>query len=149
MTTLVPVRRETGNLWDVASDLESVFDVMPEIEGGRITREGLWHPTMDVYNRKNEVVIELEVPGLEPDQVDITVQENHLIVEGTRKHFTEFDEDERFYSERLYGSFHRVVHLPASVDDKNAKAQISNGLLIIRLPKKPREGGTRISVTSP
>jgi HSP20 family protein len=111
-----------------------------------IREEGLWHPTMDIYNRKEELVVELEIPGMKPGDIDITVEDNHLIVEGSRNRSSEFSDDERYYSERLFGSFHRVVHLPTDVDDTKSKASFKEGMLVVRLPKKKREGGRKIAL---
>ena len=145
MSTLVPVRRETRNLWDSAANLERVFDVMSQFDPGLLVREeGLWHPTMDIYDRKDEMVVELEIPGMKAEDVDITVEEDHLIVEGTLKRSQEFTEEEKYYSERDFGKFHRVIHLPTSVDHINARARFDNGVLSIRLPKKARESGNKI-----
>ncbi|MBN1671566.1 MAG: Hsp20/alpha crystallin family protein [Kiritimatiellae bacterium] len=144
MSILLPVRRERASLWDVASDLDRVFDAVGGVRPYVPVSEGLWHPTMEVYNRKDEVVVELEIPGVKPEDVDIRVEEKHLVVEGTRMRSEEFAEDERYYSERAFGGFHRVVHLPTDVDDAKAKARFSGGLLAIRLPKKAREGGNKI-----
>jgi HSP20 family protein len=147
MSVLLPVRRETTDLWDTASDIETVFDVLSPFETRRLIRdEGLWHPTMDVYDRKDELVVELEIPGMKPEEVDIKVQENHLIVEGSLKRANEYSDKERCYCERSYGKFHRVVHLPATIDEANVKASFDNGILTIRLPKKAKEGGKKIKV---
>ena len=148
MSTMVPIRLERRNLWDVAEDLERVFDapfdsdLLPSMR----VREGLWHPTMDIYNRPDEIVVELEVPGVKKEDVDLTIEENHLIVEGKRSQSDEYKVEDRQYSERPYGGFHRVVHLPASVDAGRAEARFTDGVLVIRLPKVKHEGGTKIGI---
>lgn len=147
-TTLVPVRRESRDPWDVGGDLGRVFDSPWELHPRRSLREGLWHPTMDIYNRKDELVVELELPGLKESDLDVSIEEDHLIVEGTRSRFTEYKEEELYFSERSYGGFHRIVHLPTSVDADSAQARFSEGVLTIALPKKVREGGKKIEVTS-
>ena len=147
MKTLLPVRRVSRDPWDAASDLERVFDAMTLFDPRRMIREeGLWHPTMDIYNRKDELVVELEIPGIKPEDIDITVEDNHLIVEGSRSRSSEFSDDERYYSERLFGKLHRVVHLPTDVDDAKSKASFRDGMLVVRLPKKKREGGRKIQL---
>lgn len=146
MTTLVPVRRETRDLWDVAEEMDRVFDSPVEVLPRMSAREGLWHPIMDIHNRAHEIVVELELPGVRMEDLDITVQENHLIVEGTRTRSDEFKEEERFYSERPFGGFHRVVHLPMEVDAEKSEARFQDGLLVIRLLKTRREGGKKIEI---
>jgi len=103
---------------------------------------------MDIYNRNEEIVVELELPGLKESDLDVSIEEDHLIVEGSRSRSTEYKEEESYFSERSYGGFHRIVHLPASVDADSAQARFSEGVLTITLPKKVREGGKRIEVTS-
>jgi len=150
MTTMVPIRRETRDLWDVAGDLERVLDspfdldLLPSMR----VREGLWHPTMDIHNRPEEILVEMELPGVKKEELDLTIEENHLIVEGTRSRSAEYKEEDEYYSERLYGAFHRIVHLPANVDAGHAEAKFSDGVLVIRLPKVKREGGTKIGIKS-
>jgi HSP20 family protein len=111
-------------------------------------REGLWHPTMDIHNRPEEILVEMELPGVKKEELDLTIEENHLIVEGTRSRSAEYKEEDEYYSERLYGAFHRIVHLPANVDAGHAEAKFSDGVLVIRLPKVKREGGTKIGIKS-
>jgi len=109
-------------------------------------QEGLWHPTMDIYNRPHELVVELELPGVRMEDVDLRVEENHLILEGTRRRSETYKEDDRFYTERLFGAFHRVVHLPSDVDAEGVEAHFSEGLLMIRLPKIHRTQGKKIEI---
>lgn len=149
MTTLVPVRRETSDLWDVAGEMERLFDSPFELLPRMTAREGLWHPTVDIYNRPGELVVHLELPGVKMEDLDLRVEENHLILEGTRKRPEEFKEEEKLYSERLFGAFHRVIHLPSDVDADRTEARFSEGLLIIRMPKVRRAEGRKISITAP
>lgn len=146
MKILLPVRRETQDLWDVATDMERVFDTPFELLSRMAVPEGLWHPTVDVYNRTNELVIELELPGIKMADLEVRVEENHLIVEGTRKRSAEYKEEERFYNERLTGAFHRVIHLPTDVDAERVEARLTEGLQVIRLPKMKRAEGRKIEI---
>lgn len=145
--TLVPVRRETRDPWDLASDLDRLFDTALGGTSARGLREGLWHPTMDVFNCKDMLVVELELPGLKRSDVDISIDDDHLIVEGTRNRSTDYKEEERYFSERPFGGFHRIVHLPTSVDADGTTAELKNGLLIVKMPKAKREGGQKIKIS--
>ena len=146
MTMLVPIKRETRDLWDVAEEMDRVFDAPLEALPSMSVREGLWHPAIDIYSRDQEIVVELELPGVRKEDLDLTIQEGHLIVEGTRRHTEEYKEEDRFYSERQFGGFHRVVHLPTEVDVEKTEARFTEGLLVVRLPKAKREGGTKIEI---
>ena len=144
--TLVPVRREMSDLWDVASEMDRLFDVPSELLPRMAVREGLWHPTLDVYNRPEELIVELELPGVKMEELDLRVEENHLILEGTRKRAEEYKEEDRFFNERMFGAFHRVIHLPSDVDADRVEARFSEGLLTIRLPKTRRAEGKKIDI---
>lgn len=147
-TSLIPVRREMRDLWDMAGELQEVFDSEEEVIPRGMVRTGLWHPTMDIYNRPDEIVVELEVPGVDMKDVTLTVRENHLMVEGTRAQRERKKDEERFFSERDYGPFHRVVHLPTEVNTEKAEARLQEGMLVIRLPKSVKEeGGKRIKIS--
>ena len=145
-TTLAPVRRETSSLWDVATEMDRLFDSPFELLPRMTRGEGLWHPTVDIYDRPREFVVELELPGVRMEDLDLKVEENHLVLEGTRKKTNEYKEEDRFYSERLYGKFHRVIHLPGNVDAEKAEARCTEGLLVIRLPKIERATGRKIDI---
>ena len=145
-TKLVPVRRETRDVWDIAGELNDVFDSAVDVVPSVTVREGLWHPIMDIYDRANEIVVELELPGVDMKDVSLTVREGHLVVEGTRRLMGSDKESERFFSERPYGAFHRVVHLPTEVSTEKAEARFHEGLLVIRLPKVAREKGKTIEI---
>ena len=90
--------------------------------------------------------VRLELPGIKMEDLDLRVEENHLILEGTRKRPEEYKEEDWFYTERLFGAFHRVVHLPSDVDADRVEARFSEGLLTIRLPKTRRAEGKKIDI---
>ena len=141
MKTLLPERRETRNLWDVAGEMDRLLDSPFELLPRMAVQEGLWHPTMDIYNRPHELVVEFELPGIKMEELEVRVEDNHLILEGTRKRTKDYKEDDRYYTERLVGAFHRVVHLPCEVDADRVEAHFTEGLLVLRLPKVKRVEG--------
>ena len=147
MTTLVPVRRrETRDLWDVAGELDRIFDSPVDLVPAMSVREGLWHPTMDVYNLPQEIVVCLELPGVKMEDLELTIEENHLIVEGSRRRIEEYKEEDLFHTERSFGGFHRIVHLPSDVDADTTEARFTDGLLTIKMPKVKRLAGKKIDI---
>ena len=146
MTSVVPVRRESKDLWDVAGEMQRVFDSPFELLPQMAIREGLWHPTVDMYNRPHELVVELELPGVRVEDLDLRIEENHLVLEGTRRRSEEYKEEDRFYTERLFGAFHRVIHLPSEVDPAQVEARFSEGMLVIRMPKAQRDKKSSIEI---
>ena len=103
-------------------------------------------PALDVRQTESEVIVDLEVPGLKPEDLDISVSENVLTVRGEKK--AERDEKKGDYhvSERAWGSFSRTVQLPAPVDADKATATHKDGVVTITLPKTERSKAKKIQV---
>lgn len=91
---------------------------------------------MDVYETDKDVVVKMDVPGLKPDDLDIAVRGNMLVVRGETRSEEEVKEEDYFRRERRFGSFRRAVNLPSAVDADKAEASLSDGTLTITLPKK-------------
>jgi HSP20 family molecular chaperone IbpA len=121
------------------------------LRGERTPRYGraAFRPNVDVYydRREKQVVVRLELPGVDPDGIDLEVNENLLRVSGLRN-------DERHPDavyqqiEIVYGRFERTVMLPPGVDSSKASASYNAGYLEILLPIKPRSAGRRISINT-
>ncbi|HTL47556.1 MAG TPA: Hsp20/alpha crystallin family protein [Verrucomicrobiae bacterium] len=107
-------------------------------------------PTADMEEKDNLYIVKVDLPGLDKDQINITVRDGLLTIEGVRKSESESKDDKTgFYSqERSYGSFSRSLPLPGPVDDAGIKADYANGVLTIQLPKKPgtEKNATKVSV---
>jgi HSP20 family protein len=101
-----------------------------------------WGWGMDVEDKENEVVVRTEAPGYEPDEFDVQLSGNHLIVKAEHK---EEQKGEAGSSYR-YGRFHRMVPLPHGVEPENIEARYHSGVLTIRVPKTEETKGKRIPV---
>ena len=112
--------------------------VVPVIRG--------WAPTVDMFERENEVVIRTEVPGISKEDFDISVTENTLTISGERKAEEEIDEEDYYCCESSYGKFQRDIALPSGVDAENIKASYKNGVLEVVLPKKEETKPKKIEV---
>ena len=99
------------------------------------TKEGVWHPPVDVYEKEDRIVVEVELPGMAGQQMDVSIDQDHLVVEGCRQRAGEHKDEESYYCERAVGDFHRVVHLPTRVDEESVVAQYEDGVLTVTLPK--------------
>jgi len=113
-------------------DLSRFFDWGPAWSRGQIST---WQPNLDIYQTETEVVAMVEIPGVNPEDVDVTVTKNMLSVKGNLKQSEEVKEEGYFRSERRFGAFQRVVPLPAEVKANETKASFKNGVLEIRMPK--------------
>jgi HSP20 family protein len=83
----------------------------------------------------NEIIMRLEVPGMEKEDFSITVEGNALIMSGEKRYERESRDSTYHVMERAYGSFQRSIPLPRNVDADRAQASYKNGVLSIRLPK--------------
>jgi HSP20 family protein len=100
-------------------------------------REGFWHPPVDIHITDKFVFVRVDIPGIDPKQVDISIEDNKLLVRGKRIACEEAAKDERcWYNETSRGDFHRIIDLPEYVDGSKASANGENGVLTIKLPRK-------------
>jgi HSP20 family protein len=101
----------------------------PELAGG------LWEPRLDMSETKDTLTIKAEIPGLEAKHLDVSVSGDTLTIKGEQKREQEEKNEQRHVVERTYGTFVRLVRLPAPVAQDKIKASGKNGVLTIRLPK--------------
>jgi HSP20 family protein len=102
-----------------------------------------WIPAVDVAEEDNEYVVKIELPGVNKDDVKITLESNILTIRGEKKAEKETKEKNYHRMERSYGSFQRSFTLPTSVKNDKIDAEYNNGILSITLPKaeeaKPKQ----------
>ena len=99
--------------------------------------EGFWHPPVDIHLTDKSVLVRLDIPGIDPKEVEISIEDNRLLVRGKRTACEEAAKDEQcWYNETQRGDFHRVIDLPEYVDGSKATANGENGVLTIKMPKK-------------
>lgn len=108
--------------------------------------ETTWTPRVDVYDRENDLVIRTEVPGVPPENIDITVEGNTLSVKGHRSFESEENKDNYQRKEIFEGSFERTVFLPEGTDPEAVSAVSKDGILEISVPKKPEILPRKVSV---
>jgi HSP20 family protein len=100
----------------------------------------------EVRETGDEVCVRLEIPGLEPDQFDIAVQDDILRVSGEKRVAREEKRGAYHVTERAYGSFERTLRLPVRVDADGAQADYQHGVLTVRLPKHASAVSRQIKV---
>src|SRR6201998_1936194 len=103
-------------------------------------------PPVDVYEDEHNVVLKVEVPGIDEKDIDVRVENNVLTVHGERKVEKEEKEENFRRIERQYGSFTRTFTLPSTVDTENVQANYDKGVLKINLPKKAEAKPKQIKV---
>jgi HSP20 family protein len=120
--------------------MERLFDEMLGHGIWRTSEErplrGSWVPAINILEQDSAVTITADLPGLEAEDVDVTVEEGTLSIRGERK-LEEAAEGETYRRvERLHGSFERTFTLPNSIDVEKIEARFSNGEMVLTLPKR-------------
>ena len=136
-TPVFSLRREIDRLFDDAF-------------GGTASRNGtMWAPPVDVRESQNELTLSLEVPGVSPDQIELTIDNGILTVKGEkREERKEGDEGQYHMLERTYGSFTRSFQLPKSLDESKIEAKHEHGILTIRIPKAALPQPKKIAINA-
>jgi HSP20 family protein len=104
-------------------------------------------PHVDVYEDGKQVVLTAEIPGVRKEDLDIDVSEHAVTIRGEKKEEEEKEKKDYYRVERSYGSFSRTVPIPPGADHSRAKASFRDGVLEIRVPKKPEARKKKIKVT--
>ena len=97
--------------------------------------EAEWVPTVDVAETKNEIVVNVEIPGMDPKGFDISLSKGTLTIKGEKKQEKEGKEENYHLVERRYGTFTRSILLPQEVEGDKIRASYKNGVLTVTLPK--------------
>jgi HSP20 family protein len=135
-------------LGNVRKDMERLFERMGMADWDlpEMRTLGDFTPTVDFSESKDAFVVKAEIPGIEPRDISVSLENQMLTIKGEKKHEKE-EKDEQYYRmERSYGAFARTVRLPAAVDGSKVTAGFKNGLLTVALPKAPEAKGSTIPV---
>ena len=132
------------------SEMDRLFDTFLREPLGAIDwpfgGQGKWSPTVDISESDEEIVVRAELPGIDPQDLDVSISGNQLVLSGEKKESTEHKEKDFCHSESRYGSFRRSVRLPDGIDTENVDARYANGVLTMHLKKTPSAVPKRIEV---
>jgi HSP20 family protein len=120
-------RNEMDRLWD------TFFEGKPRRR--KAGEDGEWFPSLDVSETKSDIVVKVELPGMDPKDVDISLSDGLLTIKGERKYEKEEKEEDYHFIERSFGTFARMVRLPKEVKRDKISASYKNGILKVILPK--------------
>lgn len=127
------------------NELDRLFDFsLPTRDSGLV---GAWTPALDVHEDKENYFVNVELPGMKKDEIEISLHGGVLSVSGERKQESQREEGDTFRSERYFGKFQRSVTLPAAVDETKVKATYKDGILSIELPKAEEAKPKQIAVS--
>jgi len=148
--------------WEAASSrsFEGMSQVFSDFFRGN-NRYSLWpfsqvdamssfSPQVEIVEDNDSILVNAELPGLDTKDIDISITGDTLIIKGVKKWEFVEKEEEIHCTERAYGSFVRVLHIPKHIDQERVVADYSNGILNITLPKieSERRSSRRIQVRS-
>jgi HSP20 family protein len=143
LITRIDPFRELSSLQD---RFNSFFENFAEVGGKEQLAAGSFVPPVDVYEDEHSLVLKLEVPGMNEEDLNVSLENSTLTVSGERK-FEKEEKEENFHRiERRYGSFARTFRLPNTVDAENVDAAYDKGVLKITLAKRAEAKPKQIKV---
>lgn len=101
---------------------------------------------VDVSQTPNEIVIKTMVAGVNPEELEVSISQEMVIIKGSRRQSYEMEDKDFFHKELYWGSFARTILLPAEVRSEEAIAELKHGLLTIRLPKIDKQRQTKLRI---
>lgn len=141
--------------YDPFRDLRTLQEEVNRLFSTNLTRafgdegigRGAWAPSVDIYENKDQIVLEAELPGMKQEDFDLSIENNVITLRGERK-FEKTDETDNYHRvERSYGAFTRSFTLPQTVSAEGATAEYNNGVLRVTLPKREEVKARRIQIT--
>ena len=142
-------RTSAPSMWDEVFSVRRDFDrLLNRFAGGQGETLSAWAPSVDVEENPQEILVTAELPGVQPDDVNVTVENGILAISGEKREERQENgaDSNTYIVERRYGRFERSFTLPKSVSPDQVKAEFDNGLLRIRLPKTEQAKPRRIEV---
>lgn len=142
---LIPFSGGLGSVFGLRRDIDRLFEQAYGDSGG-----GAWTPSVNVREANDAVLLEMELPGISPEDVDISIDNDMLTVSGEKNEERREGEEEGryFLVERRYGSFSRSFSLPANIDPEQIRADFDKGLLTIRIPREALPQPRRVQINS-
>ena len=134
---------QVGPVFGLRREIDRLF----EDTFGRDVGRGGWVPPVDVREDNKEIVLEIELPGIKPEDVEVTAENGVLTIRGEKQSRATESTEGRFHVvERSYGSFTRSFQLPNGVDERQIDAEFLDGVLAVHVPKAALAQARRIEI---
>lgn len=139
--------------YDPFRELRGLHDEMNRLFSG-VTPDrsefarGAWSPNVDIFEDKDRLIVEAELPGMNREDFEVSVENNVLTLKGERKFEKKTEGDNYHRVERSYGSFTRQFTLPQTITAEGATADFENGVLRVALPKREETKARKIEITA-
>lgn len=130
-----------------ASNAASTVATGPNASTASRPVPGMWIPDVEVVQRPNDILVRADLPGMQADDIEVSVDDGVLTISGEREQERREDEEGFVRTERVYGQFFRSIPLAEGADSERVEAQLRDGVLEVTVPVSRREG-RRIKVRS-
>ena len=138
-----------GQVATLQSDMARLMNAFFGSQAGNGENGGAsWLPAVDVAETEQELVLSFDLPGVPHDEINVEISDNVLTVSGKRERGHEVKQDNYYRFERRFGTFSRSVALPPGVSEEDIRADYTNGVLEVRVPKPQEQQRRRIQVGS-
>ncbi|MDQ7814834.1 MAG: Hsp20/alpha crystallin family protein [Patescibacteria group bacterium] len=131
-----------SNFFEPFDNFDKYFDGLP----AAVNQQNGLVPAIDVYEKESTLVVETALPGVDPKNVEISIEGGMLTISGSTERKTEIDEKDYYRKEIRQGHFRRQLSLPQGVDESEAKASFKGGILTIELKKKELTKPKKITI---
>lgn len=141
--------------WEPFRDLESIQSDLNRLFGrtyggergsGEAPGQVAWVPPLDILETQDGLVVHVELPGIEPASVEVSVEDSTLSIRGERRFYENVGEEAVHRVERRYGTFGRSLTLPSSCDPNRIEASFDKGVLTISIPKAEEAKPKKINI---
>ncbi|HOG23149.1 MAG: Spore protein SP21 [Candidatus Omnitrophica bacterium ADurb.Bin292] len=148
MNHLIRKENQWMDPFDMLADLHGNINRLLSSSLRRGSQENIssFAPSLDLREKDDRFVVRADVPGIDKKDIDISVIGNTLMIKGERKSEERQDEKGYYYTERVFGTFHRSVELPVEVDSEKVTASYKDGVLEVTVPKSERAKPKQIKV---
>ena len=147
---LIKLQRSPLNAWSGLNRLSNFHEELERLLNFPLAGASLadgtsvpWVPALEVTEEKDDYIVRLELPGVNKEDVKLSLEAGTLTISGERKNETKTEHTEVYHSERFYGRFQRTINLPETVAANKVKAAYKDGVLTVTLPKseeaKPKQ----------
>ena len=150
MVTKSPINTVFDRMVTLSRAMDEAFAQEKNGSAPRVARH-YWTPSLDAWETESAFVVQLDLPGLSAENVDLSFDRNVLTIQGTRPSpapALEKNELKVFFAERVHGSFTRSLRFPADVESDRIHAAFENGVLTITVPKAEKAKPRKISIQS-
>lgn len=144
-------RKKQSHTNEWRREIDDIYDRFFEPEflpSSYLFGKGKWDPTLDISEGSKDITVKAEIPGVEANDFDISIDGRRLTIRGEKKHEQKEKEETYYRVERSYGYFNRTIDLPAEVDPDKVDASYKRGVLKIKLRKAKEYESKKIKVTT-